>query len=183
MAPPHLHPRSRMTSSLFATTVVASFFVVALPHVLPCPAPRRVFADGDMETMIDANGRTLRRRRRIPLDPEVKDGIVQFDAMSSPIDSTESESESNIGRACPIPKPGGKVGELLGFTRKQPPSQDENKTQVDRGASTAVGTIKDQSGRHIEKEMRRLPMACHVKSSLMIVGPMIAILAESCRSG
>ncbi|TLD26370.1 hypothetical protein PspLS_04765 [Pyricularia sp. CBS 133598] len=128
MAPPHLHPRSRMTSSLFATTVVASFFVVALPHVLPCPAPRRVFADGDMETMIDANGRTLRRRRRIPLDPEVKDGIVQFDAMSSPIDSSESESESNTGRACPIPKPSGKVGELLGFTRKQAPSQDENKT-------------------------------------------------------
>lgn len=101
---------------------------MALPHVLPCPAPRRVFADGDTETMIDANGRTLRRRRK-PLDPEVKDGVVRFDAMSSPIEtSSESESEKSSGRACPIPKPGGKVGELLGFARKQSPSNDAAKT-------------------------------------------------------
>ncbi|TLS28763.1 hypothetical protein PpBr36_01044 [Pyricularia pennisetigena] len=183
MAPPHLHPRSRMTSSLFATTVVASFFVVALPHVLPCPAPRRVFADGDMETMVDANGRTLRRRRRMPLDPEVKDGIVQFDAMSSPIDSSESESESNTGRACPIPKPGGKVGELLGFTRKQQQSQDENKTEVDRGSYMAVAAVGIRAEGIEKKGMRRLPMACHAKSSLMMIGPMIAILDEGCRSG
>jgi cytochrome c oxidase assembly factor 2 len=46
--PPLLHPRSRFTSSLFATTVFASFFVVALPHILPCPAPRLAYADGEM---------------------------------------------------------------------------------------------------------------------------------------
>ena len=51
--PPHLHPRSRMTSSLFATTVVASFLVVGLPHILPCPAPRVAYADADIALIDD----------------------------------------------------------------------------------------------------------------------------------
>ena len=56
MAPPHLHPRSRTTSSLFATTLVLSFFVVGLPHILPCPAPRTVLADGDMVHLAKPGG-------------------------------------------------------------------------------------------------------------------------------
>ncbi|KAK3294870.1 uncharacterized protein B0H64DRAFT_443904 [Chaetomium fimeti] len=64
MPPPHLHPRSRMTSSLFATTVLASFLVVALPHILPCPAPRRAYADGGdmaMQEQQQENTRVVRR--------------------------------------------------------------------------------------------------------------------------
>jgi len=108
MPPPHLHPRSRMTSSLFATTVVASFLVVVLPHVLPCPAPRVAFADGEM---VDASGR--RRRRRKPQDVDAQERIVQFPSMS--------EGAHVLGktkRECPVPKPGGVVGELLGFNKK-----------------------------------------------------------------
>ncbi|KAL7814168.1 hypothetical protein V8C44DRAFT_357037 [Trichoderma aethiopicum] len=101
--PPHLHPRSRMTSSLFATTLVASFLVVALPHLLPCPVPRTKYADGDI--IIDENGRRKRWRRR---DAEPKDGLVQF---GQPAD----DEVERVTRECPVPKPGGMLGEWLGF--------------------------------------------------------------------
>jgi len=97
-----------MTSSLFATTVVASFFVVALPHILPCPVPRTKFADG--EVIVDENGRRRRWRRRDPA--ESKDGIVQFNQTGD--DDTYTNVERTT-RECPVPKPGGMLGELLGF--------------------------------------------------------------------
>ncbi|KND93054.1 hypothetical protein TOPH_02363 [Tolypocladium ophioglossoides CBS 100239] len=106
--PPHLHPRSRMTSSLFATTVVASFFVVALPHILPCPVPRTKYADG--EVIVDENGRRRRWRRRET--PETGSGIVQFNQAAE--DDTYSAVE-RTKRECPVPKPGGMLGEWLGF--------------------------------------------------------------------
>lgn len=109
-----------MTSSLFATTMLASFFVVALPHVLPCPAPRVTYADG--EIIEDQNGRRRRRRRPQVQESEVKNGIVQFNALTQ-----EDLVEQQGGRArreCPVPKPGGKVGELLGFKRS---SNEDNK--------------------------------------------------------
>ncbi|KAK7743089.1 hypothetical protein SLS53_004174 [Cytospora paraplurivora] len=71
---------SRMTSSLFATTALGSFFVVALPHLLPCPAPRVTYADG--EIVVDQDGK--RRRRRRPTsqaqdaEAATKDGVVQL---------------------------------------------------------------------------------------------------------
>ncbi|KAG5981168.1 hypothetical protein E4U55_003228 [Claviceps digitariae] len=107
--PPHLHPRSRMTSSLFATTLVASFFVVALPHVLPCPAPRTKYADG--EVVVDENGRRRIWRRR-DATTESRDGIVQLSQSAD--EHGESVPESSR-RECPIPKPGGLLGEWLGF--------------------------------------------------------------------
>ncbi|KAG5930203.1 hypothetical protein E4U53_002285 [Claviceps sorghi] len=107
--PPHLHPRSRMTSSLFATTVVASFLVVALPHLLPCPVPRTKYADG--EVVVDENGRRRRWRRR-DATPESRDGIVQFNQSAG--EHVESASERSR-RECPVPKPGGLLGQWLGF--------------------------------------------------------------------
>lgn len=99
-----------MTSSLFATTVLASFFVVALPHILPCPAPRVAFADGEMAA---GAGKPRRRRRAAAETPESKDGIIQFDGPSEEDGTTTSKRRSR--RECPVPKPGGVVGELLGF--------------------------------------------------------------------
>ncbi|KKA25301.1 hypothetical protein T310_0675 [Rasamsonia emersonii CBS 393.64] len=61
--PHYLHPRSRSTSSLFAATLLASFVIVGLPHIFPCPAPRRTLADSDM-TMTDVDGRQMQRPRR-----------------------------------------------------------------------------------------------------------------------
>lgn len=93
------------------TTIVASFFVVGLPHLLPCPAPRVTFADGEM---IDENGR--RRRRRKPQNAEInQDGIVQFESMST----DASALQRGTARECPVPKPGGVLGELLGFRQDE----------------------------------------------------------------
>lgn len=118
--PPPLHPRSRLTSSLFATTLFACFFVVALPHILPCPAPRLAYADGEMP---DGTQQRRRRRRR---------KIVEKDAeqTGSSIGCRDTEDNSDEGsmvlskspmpkRECPLPKPGGLVGEILGL---KPPS-------------------------------------------------------------
>ncbi|KAH6692396.1 hypothetical protein F5X68DRAFT_58131 [Plectosphaerella plurivora] len=108
--PPHLHPRSRMTSSLFAVTVAASFFVVGLPHILPCPSPRVTFADG--EVYVGEDGKRWRRRRRET--PEIKDGIVHFEQTSGNEETMRLQAERSA-RECPVPKPGGMLGEWLGF--------------------------------------------------------------------
>ncbi|KAI1426536.1 hypothetical protein F5Y12DRAFT_741454 [Xylaria sp. FL1777] len=115
--PPHLHPRSRMTSSLFATTVAASFLVVGLPHLLPCPAPRVAYADA-----ASADGSRRRTRRRSQQPTEVKDGIAQFEGVSHDDDGRRSEGVETSAitstaprakRECPIPKP-GLISQLMG---------------------------------------------------------------------
>ncbi|AEO55318.1 hypothetical protein MYCTH_2107968 [Thermothelomyces thermophilus ATCC 42464] len=137
MPPPHLHPRSRMTSSLFATTVLASFLVVALPHVLPCPAPaRRVYYadDGGEEEggMSRARARARARRTRAVRDeaegggsesPLDQDGAAGIGVVEFRPGTGEDEESSRgrrakgrgRGRECPVPKPGGMLGEWLGF--------------------------------------------------------------------
>ncbi|KAI8946886.1 hypothetical protein F4801DRAFT_562624 [Xylaria longipes] len=143
--PPHLHPRSRMTSSLFATTVVVSFLVVGLPHILPCPAPRVAYADAaSASTSTSADGSRRRARRRSPQQTtEVKDGIAQFEGVSdggsgsgsgssrsegtAETSSSSSSSSSSAlvstaprsKRECPVPKPGGVIGELIGFKKEE----------------------------------------------------------------
>jgi cytochrome c oxidase assembly factor 2 len=119
--PPHLHPRSRMTSSLFATTLLASFLVVGVPHILPCPAPRIAYADG--EIAVDGTIKRTKRRKCVNADGLVKggsQGANQHDTNS--LDggqiTEEQISEKRSRRECPIPKPGGKVGELLGFKKE-----------------------------------------------------------------
>ncbi|KAI0972775.1 hypothetical protein F4678DRAFT_52024 [Xylaria arbuscula] len=111
--PPHLHPRSRMTSSLFATTVAASFLVVGLPHLLPCPAPRVAYADA-----ASPDGSRRRSRRRSQQATEVKDGIAQFDGASESRSegaemSTISSTAPRTKRECPVPKP-GVLSQLIG---------------------------------------------------------------------
>lgn len=99
-----------MTSSLFATTVAASFLVVGLPHILPCPAPRVTYAEG--EIVVGEDGKRRRRKRRET--PEVKDGIVQFESTPADAESMRLQAERSK-RECPVPKPGGMLGEWLGF--------------------------------------------------------------------
>lgn len=108
--PPHLHPRSRSTSSLFAVTVAASFFVVALPHVLPCPAPRVKRADSQPD------GTKRRKRRRSNL-AEVGDGMVQFESSAEDFDKLLKGPPK---RECPVPKPSGKIGKMMGFEKPAP---------------------------------------------------------------
>ncbi|PYH44558.1 uncharacterized protein BP01DRAFT_320892 [Aspergillus saccharolyticus JOP 1030-1] len=134
--PPHLHPRSRSTSSLFAATLLASLFVVGLPHVFPCPAPRRTLADSEMT--VNADGQQIprvRRRRRkdaesfVPEDKPLAQTPMASDEEVSTFLQLEAEAAqlSQAGRECPVPKPKGILGDLLGFTNRgdtpsQPPS-------------------------------------------------------------
>ncbi|KAK0119811.1 hypothetical protein ONS95_011243 [Cadophora gregata] len=109
--PPHMHPRSRFTSSLFATTLFASFFVVVLPHALPCPAPRVAYAD-------DGTPQTgkKRRRRKCPVDEnEGTSAVKGVSAADESSDDIEDVGLRKQKRECPVPKPGGLVGGILGF--------------------------------------------------------------------
>jgi len=104
--PPHLHPRSRMTTSLFTTTLMVSFLVVAAPHVLPCPVDPRTLADS-----ADPTGENRRRRRR-----RLPDGETCNDVMSEErLRRKRLEEKLAPKRECPVPKPGGLIGQVLGL--------------------------------------------------------------------
>lgn len=110
----HLHPRSRSTSTLFTATLLISFLVVGAPHLLPCPADRRQFADS-FET---PDGKRYRRKRK---DVEaVNEDTPEIEA---------SEDGSMLGskpkRECPVPKPGGIVGQIMGFKSEERPKPSE----------------------------------------------------------
>ena len=82
-----------------------------MPHILPCPAPRTEFADG----VVGEDGRRRRRRRKAP--PH-SDGAVDLAVEKDESMAAVSESEIMARRAhhCPVPKPGGRIGQVLGFS-------------------------------------------------------------------
>lgn len=127
--PPHLHPRSRLTSSLFATTLFASFFVVALPHVLPCPAPRVAYADDGTPQ----NGK--RRRRRKCSDAGEKENVVEESG-----DEVEGAGVRGNKRECPLPKPGGIVGEMLGFKSSSTAGSNTGSGRTSSSSSEGEGS-------------------------------------------
>lgn len=111
--PPHMHPRSRMTASLFTTTLMVSFLVVAAPHLIPCPV--------DPRTLNDSADPTRRRRRR--RTPEPDDDST--DPMSDEARTKRVADKLTPKRECPIPKPGGLVGQVLGMTTRDHGSVEE----------------------------------------------------------
>lgn len=111
--PPPLHPKSIQTTSLFGTTLLLSFLVVGLPHVIPCPVDRRQFADGQMPEY-DSDGNRIRRRRiRRPEESNAKYGTA------TAVDEMREATTKKKPRECPVPKPGGLVGHVLGFETGQ----------------------------------------------------------------
>ena len=96
--PPHLHPRSTLTTTLFTGTLLASFAVVALPHVLPCPVPRKRYAD------------------KIELAEMMEDGGC---SESQQDEKSPRKRRRHPERECPIPKPSGLIAELMGITNKK----------------------------------------------------------------
>ncbi|KAF1350522.1 hypothetical protein EJ07DRAFT_34602, partial [Lizonia empirigonia] len=99
----HMHPRSRMTASLFTTTLMVSFLVVAAPHLIPCPV--------DPRTLNDSADPIRRRRRR--RTPEPDDDST--DLMGDEARTKRVVDKLTPKRECPIPKPGGLVGHVLGM--------------------------------------------------------------------
>lgn len=121
--PPHMHPRSRMTASLFTTTLAISFLVVAAPHLIPCPV--------DPRTLNDSADPTRRRRRRKPI--EVQDGESRAAEDGDALEQRSMiEERINPKRECPIPKPGGLVGQVLGMTRRDEEARGEITRQVEQ---------------------------------------------------
>ncbi|KAF4551507.1 Hypothetical protein D9617_13g100070 [Elsinoe fawcettii] len=117
--PPYLHPRSRSTSTLFTGCLAVSFLVVGMPHLLPCPVDRRQFTE---------NGEVVRKRRRKSQPTEDAPNMIK---------SNEHEEASK--KECPVPKPRGFIGQLLGFKKEnamapmevvvKPLSAQRNRTQ------------------------------------------------------
>lgn len=149
--PPHLHPRSRVTSSLFATTLLTSFVVVGLPHIFPCPVPRTGLADSVVT--VDSEGRRIRKRRQKYLDDSSASDESQrcMQAGAARGDKEDPgmtiEEEARIlemrTRECPVPKPGGLVGEFLGFKSNKSPESGDGR---ERRRLTGVGksmSLKD----------------------------------------
>ncbi|KAF2845469.1 hypothetical protein T440DRAFT_434584 [Plenodomus tracheiphilus IPT5] len=111
--PPHLHPRSRMTTSLFTTTLMVSFLVVAAPHLIPCPVDPRTLADS-----ADPTGENRRRRRRRVAESD--QGETCNDVLSEERRRRAVlEEKLSSRRECPVPKPGGLIGTVLGVKDEQ----------------------------------------------------------------
>lgn len=115
---PALHPRSRQTVSLFTGTLLVSFFVVGLPHLFPCPVPTRAYADAPDSA--DPNNPQRRRRRRRPRSSAA---AADDDAATAAGVVGAAMEDGRRARECPVPKPGGLVGKVLGF-----------ETETERGA-------------------------------------------------
>jgi cytochrome c oxidase assembly factor 2 len=121
-----MHPRSRMTASLFTTTLMVSFLVVAAPHLIPCPV--------DPRTLNDSADPTKRRRRRRPVESEERE---ESDVLSEEARRKMIEERMNPKRECPIPKPGGLVGQVLGMTGRQ-----EGVTRKQGGVTAQVERLR-----------------------------------------
>lgn len=137
--PPHLHPRSTYTSSLFATTLFASFFVVALPHVLPCPAPRVAYADANPNS--NSNGQSSdgeskqpqrRRRKRRCVPEDEANGTPTTTTPSGEVDR-DANGIMMRKRECPVPKPPGLIGEILGLRSERAERNSAGEESCSRG--------------------------------------------------
>lgn len=116
----YLHPRSRTTGTLFTTTLAISFLVVAIPHLLPCPVDRRQFADS-YET---PDGKVIRRKRKASQDAS-EDGSKTRRAEATDVTGADSTVGGATARECPIPKPSGIVGRVMGFKSDERPTAVE----------------------------------------------------------
>lgn len=124
--PPHLHPRSRSTNSLFFGTLLVSLLVVGIPHIFPCPARKRTLADSEMIMTADGQ-QVLRPRRKRRNEVHTTDHQGSRPIPSGDMDEEvstflqmeqEAEKLANSRRKCPVPKPKGVLGQWLGFRNR-----------------------------------------------------------------
>lgn len=99
--------------SLFSGCLAICFAVVAAPHVLPCPVDKTQLNDSP-----PADGEPRRRRRRKQAAPS-PDSDLQNDNDMSQLDRPKRE--------CPVPKPSGLIGQVMGF---KPQEQRQNPTVI-----------------------------------------------------
>jgi hypothetical protein len=150
--PPHLHPRSTATSTLFAGTLLASFVVVAIPHVFPCPRPRTgAAADiGAAEIIYDAAGKPVQRIVRKSIDgagvEKGKDGkrviVGEGKAEATKLEQEAAlfremqaeaamlEKRNAAARECPVPKPRTLLERLMSFSGSAGTFDDQEKQKL-----------------------------------------------------
>ena len=116
-----------------------------MPHLFPCPAPRRTFADSPMTITADGQQvRRIRRRRRKDVEGNSETAGPGYPAPPGAVDEEvatffqmeeEAEKLARVQHECPVPKPKGVLGELLGFrnARDSEPSQTQASASVDAG--------------------------------------------------
>lgn len=113
--PSHLHPRSTATSTLFAGTLLASFVVISIPHIFPCPRPRRQYLDTDSQLRIEeANLPAPSQAATGSAKPNAKRSM-EAEAAALKMLQEEARRFEKEARLCPVPKPSGWVGRILGF--------------------------------------------------------------------
>jgi cytochrome c oxidase assembly factor 2 len=110
---------------LFAGTLLASFIVVGIPHVFPCPRPaKRSYADTQIQTdengeAVEANNREVSREEQVRANQKVstptRSRTMEDEAALFQQLKEEAELLEKQARECPVPKPSGWVGRVLGF--------------------------------------------------------------------
>jgi cytochrome c oxidase assembly factor 2 len=99
-----------MTTSLFTTTLMVSFLVVAAPHLIPCPVDPRTLTDS-----ADPTGQNRRRRRRKLPEEETCNDVMSEERRRMQL----VEEKLAAKRECPVPKPGGLIGQVLGVQNEE----------------------------------------------------------------
>lgn len=91
---------------------MVSFLVVAMPHIVPCPVPRMKLADEELE--LSEDGRSRRRKKihatNSDLASEETLGNVELSSLEE-----QRAAMRRKAHECPVPKPGGPIGRLLGM--------------------------------------------------------------------
>ncbi|KAF1919535.1 hypothetical protein BDU57DRAFT_442051 [Ampelomyces quisqualis] len=85
---------------------MVSFLVVAAPHLIPCPVDPRTLADSP-----DPTGQNRRRRRRKVSEEETCNDVMSEERRKK----MQMEDKMTPTRECPLPKPGGLIGQVLGL--------------------------------------------------------------------
>jgi hypothetical protein len=115
--PPLLHPRSTATSTLFAGTLLASFIVVGIPHVFPCPRPRQQYLDAEGNKLqLDADGKPVVLESQVSSDRRPNRDIGEAAVLKMlQEEAKQLDQRQQQARECPVPKPSGWIGKVLGF--------------------------------------------------------------------
>jgi cytochrome c oxidase assembly factor 2 len=117
-----------MTTSLFTTTLMVSFLVVAAPHLIPCPVDPRTLADSP-----DPTGENRRRRRRRLPEDETCNDIMSEERRKRKL----LEEKLAPKRECPVPKPGGLIGQVLGLKEEKVEDQPSITSRIERARKDA----------------------------------------------
>ncbi|CAD0084907.1 unnamed protein product [Aureobasidium vineae] len=112
--------------SLFSGCLAICFAVVAAPHVLPCPVDKTQLADS-----ASSDGEPRRRRRRKQSAPAPDSDQQDDNDMRAMVDMARPKRE------CPVPKPSGLIGQVMGF---KPQEQRQNPTII-------IQTLRDRHAR------------------------------------